>query len=319
MKQTVLTTPPAGLVAETRRQSVGPVGDELAVLSEQARSQFGPGVAAVLFYGSCLRGNRLDEGLIDLYALVDSYQAVYHSTLLRLANSWLPPNVFMLQVRTPEGRLLQAKCAVISIEQFEQGTALWRQSYLWGRFAQPSRLVYTRDEDVRGRVHTALGRAIVTLLECTLPCMPDRFDAEAIWRRGLALSYGTELRPEAGDRGDNLVGHDRAVYHRLVAEAEPAVSAMESVGGGSYINWTGLRERKSGQRQWKRRRVGGRVLHVVRLIKSLLTFDNGVDYLAWKLERHTGEPVDVTPRLRKYPLIFGWPLLWRLWREKQLR
>jgi hypothetical protein len=54
-------------------------------------------------------------------------------------------------------------------------------------------------------------------------------------------------------------------------------------------------------------------------MKAVLTFENGVDYIAWKLERHSGRQISVNDRLRRYPLLFGWPLLWRLLRERVLR
>jgi hypothetical protein len=67
------------------------------------------------------------------------------------------------------------------------------------------------------------------------------------------------------------------------------------------------------------RRVQGKLLSVARLLKALLTFEGGFDYIAWKLERHSGRPVVIPPRVRKYPLIFVWGLMWRLYREGILR
>jgi hypothetical protein len=54
-------------------------------------------------------------------------------------------------------------------------------------------------------------------------------------------------------------------------------------------------------------------------MKSAFTFQGGVDYIVWKLERHTGIAVEVTPRLRRYPLIFIWPHFWRLYRRGAFR
>ena len=70
---------------------------------------------------------------------------------------------------------------------------------------------------------------------------------------------------------------------------------------------------------WGMRRVQGKLLSVARLLKALLTFEGGFDYIAWKLERHSGRPVVIPPRVRKYPLIFVWGLMWRLYREGILR
>jgi hypothetical protein len=307
------------VLAEIGRQCERPVAPELQILCDQVRARFGDTLAAVLFYGSCLRSGDPTDGLVDLYVLVDRYSDAYQSRVLRTANACLPPNVFLLQTRTVTGRAIQAKYAVLSLADFEAGAGRWFQSYVWGRFAQPSRLVYSRDDGVRERVYGALAQAVVMLLRQTLPCMPDRFGAEAIWRCGLALSYGTELRPEAPGRPAQLVRQDAAYFDRLTAAAAPAVAGIQPVEVGDYHNRLLPAERRQGRRRWRLRRLQGRLLHLMRLMKSVLTFDNGVDYLAWKLERHTGQPIEVTPRLRRHPLIFGWPLLWRLLRERRLR
>lgn len=312
-------TPPAALLENIGQDCSRPVAPELQLLSARVRERFGASTAAVLFYGACLRSGDPADGLVDLYVLVDRYAEAYPGVALRLANACLPPNVFMLQVRTASGRTLQAKYAVLSLADFEAGTTGWFQSYVWGRFAQPSRLVYSRDEAVRRRVIAALAQAVLRLLRQTLPCMADRFDPADIWRRGLSLSYGTEMRPEAADRPLRLAALHAPWFARLTALAAPAVADMPAMAPGVYGNRLSPAARRRGLRQWRLRRLQGKLLQVLRLMKSAFTFDNGIDYLAWKLERHTGHPVKVTPRLRRHPLIFGWPLLWRLLRERRLR
>ena len=66
---------------------------------------------------------------------------------------------------------------------------------------------------------------------------------------------------------------------------------------------------------WRLRRIQGTVLSVARLLKALFTFEGGLDYIAWKLERHSGRPVRVPDRVRRWPLLFVWPFMWRLYRE----
>ena len=41
--------------------------------------------------------------------------------------------------------------------------------------------------------------------------------------------------------------------------------------------------------------------------------------MLWKLERHSGVRLDATERQRRYPLLFAWPLAWRLYRLKAFR
>ncbi|NCP78777.1 MAG: hypothetical protein GW833_06415, partial [Desulfuromonadales bacterium] len=58
--------------------TAGPLPVGIAALAEAARARH-RGVAAVLFYGSCLRSGRADEGLADLYLLVDNYSDAFNS------------------------------------------------------------------------------------------------------------------------------------------------------------------------------------------------------------------------------------------------
>jgi hypothetical protein len=69
---------------------------------------------------------------------------------------------------------------------------------------------------------------------------------------------------------------------------------------------------------WALRRLLGKPLALARLFKALLTFEGALDYGAWKLERHSGERIILTPRLRRFPWLFVWPELWRLWRAGRL-
>jgi hypothetical protein len=66
---------------------------------------------------------------------------------------------------------------------------------------------------------------------------------------------------------------------------------------------------------WALRTAQGKLLSVARLLKALFTFDGGLDYIAWKLERHSGQRIEIPPRVRRYPLIFVWGLFWRLYRR----
>jgi hypothetical protein len=70
---------------------------------------------------------------------------------------------------------------------------------------------------------------------------------------------------------------------------------------------------------WKIRAVQGKLLSLARLIKALFTFDGGLDYLAWKLERHSGVHIDIPEKVRRYPLIFIWGLFLDLYRRGAFR
>lgn len=317
--QSIAPTP--ALLATIARECALPVAEELHALEQVLRARFGDSLSGLLFYGSCLRSGDPTQGLVDLYVLVDDYAKVHTSLLPRLANQWLPPTVFLLKTQTPDGRTLHAKCALISLEDFEEGTSRWFQSYLWGRFSQPSRLVHYRDAAVRDRVHVALANAVIRMMSQTLPGQDPTFSSFAFWERAFALTYGTELRPEKASRPTEIVTHNADYYAQVTRDGAASVVGLvpSERQPDVFTRQSDASEQQKNRLRWKVRRVQGRTLNVLRLIKSLFTFEDGVDYVLWKLERHLGEPVKVSPHLHRYPLIFCWPLLWRLLRNRRLR
>jgi len=40
----------------------------------------------------------------------------------------------------------------------------------------------------------------------------------------------------------------------------------------------------------------------LRLLKATAAFEGGVDYILWKIERHSGITADIEPRLKRRPL-----------------
>ena len=70
---------------------------------------------------------------------------------------------------------------------------------------------------------------------------------------------------------------------------------------------------------WRLRFIQGKLLSALRLIKAMATFEGGVNYILWKIERHSGVTVDIEPRLRRRPLLAMWVLSWRLYRRGGFR
>lgn len=306
------------LLDQVARELGRPVGQDLHALTEALAARFGGAISAILFYGSCLRTQTTDEGLVDLYLLVDDYRDIHPSTLGQWANALLPPTVFMFQCVNAAGTTLRAKCAIVSISDFEKGTHSWFQSYLWARFAQPSRLVSSRNAPTRLRIERAICRAVLRMIGEALPQQPGSFTSDTFWTRALSLTYGTELRPESSDRPALITRQNRDYLAGVLAAAAtaPAVGYGASTTEGVYINHCTAAQRRRGARRWAARRIQGRALNLLRLIKSLFTVKGGVDYAIWKLERHWGEPIKHAERLRRYPLVFCWPLLWKLLKQR---
>lgn len=284
----------------------------VVALGEILRLRFGSHTQAILFYGSCRRSNGDTGGIVDLYVLVDDYRAAHGSFWPALANRVLAPNVYYLEAPVPGGTA-RAKYAVVSLDQFERGTAHWFHSYLWGRFAQPCGLLYAADETVRRRVVRSLGAAVATFAARTLPRLPPEFDAGVLWTRGLLLTYATELRSERPAR-------IRALYTDAATELGALIDAVANMQGwertpaGRYRNPSTRRERWTSACAWALRRVQGKALSILRLLKASFTFDGGLRYLAWKIERHSGVKIETTPFMRRFPRLGAIGALWRTWR-----
>lgn len=291
----------------------------LAALLAALERRFGGGLQAVVLYGSCLRSADLLEGLVDLYALVDVTPQSEPRLWLRLAGRVLPPNVYYLEAPAGSGRV-RCKYAVMGLEQFERGTGPgWFQSYLWGRFAQPVKVVWARSPAIGARLEAAFLRAAETLMRRALPALPPEGRLDALWEGALALSYGTELRAERAGRAAELAGHGRAFQAAITRALLPRLAGQltleETEGGPFYRAAVSASARRLAPLLWGLRRVQGKALSVARLVKGLFTFEGGLDYIAWKLSRHSGQQVEIPDKVRRWPLLYLWGFFWSLYRR----
>ncbi len=296
----------------------------LQPVTREILERYGDATQAILYYGSCLRSNNPFDGLIDLYVLVDQYTTAYKGkSLLTLFNWILPPNVFYLEISVGD-QTIRAKYALLSLADFEKATSTrWFHSYIWGRFSQPSRILFVREHNTQQKIVAALTQATMTFISRVIPALGEEFDSRTLWTEGLGLSYRTELRPEKPGRALELYLADQAYYDAVTEPALTAISAdIEPVIASltrRYRYKNSAQQHRIASAAWAVRRVQGKVLSVARLIKAVFTFQGGVDYIVWKIERHSGVKIVVTDKLRRFPLIFGWGVLWRLYRQGVLR
>jgi hypothetical protein len=61
------------------------------------------------------------------------------------------------------------------------------------------------------------------------------------------------------------------------------------------------------------------MLSVVRLAKATGTYAGGIDYLAWKINRHAGTRIEIKPWQRRWPLVAALTLLPRLLKGGAIR
>lgn len=303
-------------------------------VAAEIRRRHGPAVAAVVFYGSCLR-QHTSRGVLDFYVLVDSYRAVFASRVLAVLNAVLPPNVLYLEVGDGP-HPLRAKYAVISMRDFVSGaSARSVHAIIWARFCQPARLVYSRDQASRSRVVGACAEAVLTLVGRMAALLPARFQTAELWQRGFRETYRTELRAEqpgtvqalyhsAVERYDRVAEHalselrDRGQVVRVVPE--PGRTAKGN--SASPFEWQVTisdRQRRRLRWDWKVRRALAKGRYALWLLKSGLTFDDWLPYVAWKISRHAGLAWRPTDRQRRHPFLLGGPALLRLLVRRHLR
>lgn len=258
-----------------------------------------PGARAVIFYGSCLREARLDGLMLDFYVIVDDYRRAYGRRWLALANRLVPPNVFPFAIGA-----LSAKYAVLDVSDLARETSMAARSVsVWARFAQPTRLVWQDGADAADLVADAMAQSCCTVFRRTLPMVDAhaRGDAEAIWRHGFALTYSAELRAERAGRSADIITADAARYGQF-GHATLAALADE-------LLWT---DGASARRSWRWLRWKGKGLTLLRLAKASFTFADGIDYLAWKINRHAKTQIVIGDWQRRHPIIAAISLLPRL-------
>ena len=313
--ETNMLSPPNDLIVEKASECARIVPKGFHVFVGALQERFEDSLQSVLLYGSCLHSYNLENSVVDLYAIVDEYDRAYDKKLHCMLNLYVPPNVFYLELEH-ENLILRCKYGVISINDFENGAKNWFHSYIWGRFAQPTRMLYACDDVVRNRMHTILAQATITFLRASVPALGrSTVDTETIWSRGLALSYEAELRPEQKNRAQQLTHLNMGDYIRITACAAPAIDSLEALPHDRYNCIVTEKECRRALRRWRLRGIQGRILSVMRLTKAVFTFSDCVDYAAWKIQRHTGMKIEVTPKLQKHPILFGGKVLWQLIRQ----
>jgi hypothetical protein len=305
-----LEQPPKALVRLIAAETAASVAPAIDAVAAAARRRHGPGIAAVLFYGSCLRDEDDIDKIADLYLLADSYSQVHRGLLMRGLNRLLPPNVYYIEAPF-EGRTVRAKYAIMTLAQLERLVGRRTlQSYFWARFAQPTIVLWAREKAIRERVIRALADAVATTAAATRPLLDADAPRDALWARAFREAYRTELRAEAPERGIAL--------YQAFADRYDAITRI--LFGPNETAWgVAPRDRLLAERRWRRRRVIGKTLSVLRLVKSAFTFDDGPAYLMWKIKRHSGVSVDLTPWQRRHPILASGTLFWKIYRAGGFR
>ena len=265
-----------------------PADPALAGVLTTLERRYGEEIDAVVLYGSWLRGNA--GAMPDLYVLLRRYPPA--PRLDRWLGALLPPNVYVVT----DGEL-RAKVSVLRTQQLLNAVTVDFHPYFWARFLQPCRLVRCRDEEIGARLEYIARQSARRLLDA-MGAPGSLTTSAAYWQAVLKRTYAAELRSERAGKFDEIYEANRAWYDAL------------------------FRARGDGADRpllWRLRQAAGKTLSAARILKSVFTFEDPVGYMLWKLERHSGVRIQATERQRRYPLLFAWPLVWRLYREGAFR
>ncbi|PDH68331.1 MAG: hypothetical protein CNE89_04070 [Sphingomonadaceae bacterium MED-G03] len=291
---------PHQLLPLVTAELAAPADPRAAAMAGALAAKYPDAARAVLFYGSCLREANLDGLMLDFYLIVSDYPAAYGKSWLARANALVPPNVFPFE----HGGLI-AKYAVLSEADFARLNSPAADNVsVWARFAQPSRLLWASDDLARQRAYAAVAQAAPTLLSLARPVAGDGPDVLDLWRTGFTCTYGAELRAERTGRSLSIVDADPDRYRRF-GEAALADGLPPSPADATAL--------------WRRLQRRGKRLSVLRLAKASFTYAGGIDYLAWKINRHAGTRIVIKPWQRRWPLLGAVTLLPRLLRGGAIR
>lgn len=262
------------------------------------------GALAVLFYGSNLRTGSLD-GVFDFYVLLPGSP-----------EKGLWPRVSYREWDAG-GTTLRAKIATMTMAKFAEAAAgETLDTTVWARFVQPSSLVWQRDDKGAARVTQAVADAARTAARLAVALGPAKGQADDYWRALFRATYRAELRVEPPGREDSILAANADHFAGLLGAALGSVGIAYGEQDSMITPRIDEAERRRILAWWRPRRRLGKLLNAARLVRAAGTFDGAARYAAWKVERHTGVAVEVTPWRERHPLLAAPGVLWRVWRGR---
>lgn len=252
--------------------------------------------AALFLYGSGITLSAEEDPtgvMYDFYVMAADYRDCFSSLVERIAARLLPPNVYYIEAQTDYG-VLRAKYAVLTADHLDRLVSRRTfHSYFWARFAQPMRVV-AGSETMRAQAVVVVREALTTFLKRAAPLAGAAADWRELWLAGLRASYKSELRAESGDRAGKLLDH-MSTWAESTARQSVDRWRLKSGGGG----WP----QRSSSLAWRLRALFGAFLSAARLLKATATFKGGIEYIAWKIARHSGIDVTLRDWERRHPFI----------------
>jgi hypothetical protein len=269
------------------------------------------GARAVLFYGSNLRTGSL-EGVLDFYILLPGTQE---------SAIWPTVSYHEREHANETGRTtLRAKVATMRLATFAKAAGgELTDTTIWARFVQPSALIWAEDNAAKDDVIAAIASAATTAARLAAALGPVSGTAEDYWRALFRATYSAEFRVEKQGRENDILSVNAEHFAGLLPLALEAAGIAPGLEGTTLTPRMDPAERALTLGWWKRRQRLGKALNLLRLVKASTTFEGAARYAAWKIERHTGMPVKLTPFRERYPLLAAPRVLWDLSQHRRQR
>jgi hypothetical protein len=309
----------------------------LAAAMGRLASAAGDTLDGCVFFGSRRTGAAKANAwsAYDLFAVVEAYRPFYEALrragltgksprLLGLVSRVLPPTQIAIVFRDPE---LHAKVSVIRRDALVRETSPGRRDHFTiGRLFQPTRILAARSAEARERMLAAVVSAHAETWRWSRPWLPPSFTADDYGRRVLEVSMSWEIRPEPPGRARALWeaqrDAQRPVFEALLRELESAGEVRPATLAGrepdrAFATWTVMQPPRVVETLRLRTYFTSSMLRATaRWAKHILSFEGWLDYIVRKASRHTGQPIELTGRERRWPLVFLWGRVFRYLRDR---
>ena len=294
-----MTSPLEERIAASFAREIRPEVAEIArILANEADT------AAVLFYGSNLRTGSL-EGVLDFYVLTDGP-----------AERGIWPRVSYREFPQADGSTLRAKIATLTLAKFARAAAgKSRDTTIWSRFVQPCAVVHVEDETAHEDTARALQEAAQTAGRLAAALHRGPAPEREFWTALFRATYRAEFRVEASGREEDILSKNEAHFDGLLVPALEAQGIAVEGPGTALEPQLAAARREEILRWWRKRQRLGKALNLARLAKATTTFEGAARYGAWKLERHSGVQLEMTPFRERHPILAA-PGAWLEYRRK---
>lgn len=244
-------------------------------------------ILGILFYGSCLRTGTFKDNVADFYIIMSELPD--KRSIKGLLGYLLPPNVYYIEVPFKDSTL-RAKYGLFTLHQFRKMSSINAfQPYLWARLVQPMQLVYVKNNYIKEEIVTSIINASTTMLFNTLPVIKSPFTVRELWIEAFTLTYKSEIRPEKGSHILGIYEINKDYLENIteaILEILPYPIRHQEDGEDRYLVYISPRLRILKKITWWMRIINGKFMSALRLIKSLLTFKNALQYGYYKLSKH---------------------------------